>query len=74
MTAIDLLKRVYLKFHCGEDRANDFNLMRDVSDFLCDTMGDDEVEKWIQAEIPDYDPEFGVLGDFWKPENAASLD
>jgi hypothetical protein len=68
MTAIGLLKRVYLKFHCGEDRPDDYRLMSNINDYLCNELGDDEVEKWIRKEIPDYDSEFGGLGQFWKPE------
>ena len=48
MTAIDLLKQVYLKYHCGEDRPENFDIMSKVSDYLCDQLGDDEMEKWME--------------------------
>ena len=68
MTAIDLLKRVYLKFHCGEDKEPDGRILDDIGLFLHGELGQDGVDKWLLSEMPDHDDYVGALGDFWKPE------
>ena len=68
MNAIDLLKRVYLKFHCGEDKEPDSRILSDICVFLWDEMGNDGMEKWLLSEISNHDDRGGDLGPFWKPD------
>lgn len=60
--SIDLLKRIYLKFHCDRSDEPDSVILEDVRNFLSNSdPGFDEFMENISEEED--------LGDFWKKEN-----
>lgn len=66
MKAIELLQKIYLKFHCDVGEESEGAILEDVSDFLAETMGDDKYCAWLELNCPD---EYGDLDGFWNSDN-----
>ena len=66
MTAIELLQKLYLKFHCDVGEESEGKILEQISDFLCDEMGCDQYCAWLELNNPE---EFGDLDGFWNSDN-----
>lgn len=60
--ALSVLKRVYLKLHCGIDNEPDSKIAESAMDYICNVIGVDSFLAWIEAATPEIDED---LGGFW---------
>ena len=46
------LMEVYLHFHCGDETYSDAEITTRVHDDLCNTLGSEKVDEFVDARIP----------------------
>jgi len=66
MNALELLQKLYLKFHREVGEESEGKILEQVSDFLAEEMGDDKYLAWLELNDPE---DYGDLDGFWNSDN-----
>ena len=66
MNALELLQKLYLKFHREVGEESEGKILEQVSDFLAEEMGDDKYLAWLELNDPE---DYGDLDGFWNSDH-----